>query len=137
MPPIQVAYIILGKGVIVGKELKGLGCIPSPKDVRDYKIQVATAQEFPEEFELKTVAVKNYGQVGSCHDEQTQVLTKFGWKYFKDITYDDMLASVCKETGEIIFENPVDIIKPYSSPLLRIIAKVINFFYNLFQKKIN
>lgn len=50
----------------MSKELRGLGCIPSPKDVRDYRIQVATAQQFPEEFELKTVTVKNQGQVGSC-----------------------------------------------------------------------
>lgn len=50
----------------MAKELRGLGCIPSPKDVRDYRLQVASAQEFPEEFELKTVPVKDQKQVGSC-----------------------------------------------------------------------
>ena len=43
-----------------------LGAIFSPKDVRDYRISVDMAQEFPEEFELPLSAVKNQGSVGSC-----------------------------------------------------------------------
>lgn len=42
------------------------GVIDSPIDVRDYKIEVASAQEFPEEFELELIKVKNQGSVGSC-----------------------------------------------------------------------
>lgn len=44
-----------------------LGAIPSPVDVRDYKLKdVALAQSFPESFELKMRGVKNQGSVGSC-----------------------------------------------------------------------
>ena len=43
-----------------------LGAIFSPKDIRDYRIKVDMAQEFPEEFELELPAVKNQGSVGSC-----------------------------------------------------------------------
>ena len=43
-----------------------LGAIFSPKDVRDYRIKVDMAQDFPEHFELKLSTVKNQGSVGSC-----------------------------------------------------------------------
>ena len=42
-----------------------LGAIPSEKDVRDYK-GVAKTVNFPTEFELKMVRVKNQGSTGSC-----------------------------------------------------------------------
>lgn len=42
------------------------GAIFSPKDVRDYKAVCTAVAEFPEEFELKMVRVKNQGIIGSC-----------------------------------------------------------------------
>ena len=38
----------------------------SPYDVRDYKLAVAAVAEYPEVFELASVAVKDQGSVGSC-----------------------------------------------------------------------
>ena len=38
----------------------------SPYDVRDYKIACASAADFPEEFVLDNVTVKNQGLTGSC-----------------------------------------------------------------------
>ena len=46
--------------------MQGQGAIFSPKDVRDYKAMCATAAEFPKEFKLDMVRVKNQGSVGSC-----------------------------------------------------------------------
>ena len=44
-----------------------LGAILSPVDIRDYKLsKVASAQDFPEEFELQMRGIKNQGSVGSC-----------------------------------------------------------------------
>ena len=42
------------------------GAIFSPKDVRDYSVACAAAAEFPKEFELDMVRIKNQGAVGSC-----------------------------------------------------------------------
>lgn len=42
------------------------GAIFSPKDVRDYSVVCAAAAEFPKEFELDMVRIKNQGVVGSC-----------------------------------------------------------------------
>ena len=46
--------------------MQGQGAIFSPKDVRDYKAVCATAAEFPKEFKLDMVRIKNQGSVGSC-----------------------------------------------------------------------
>jgi len=93
-------------------ESEGLGALFSKKDVRDYRIDCVSAPvEFPSEFELKMPKVKNQGSVNSCHDKDTEVLTKAGWKLFKDITKEDLLASVNPSDGNLIFEHPVNIIK--------------------------
>jgi len=41
------------------------GCIPSPKDLRNYRI-VATSINLPKQFELKHSHIKAQGSVGSC-----------------------------------------------------------------------
>ena len=45
-----------------------MGCIPSKKDIRDYKLnkKVCHAALLPEEFEVEHSAIKNQGGVGSC-----------------------------------------------------------------------
>lgn len=45
-----------------------------------------------------------------CFTEGHQILTTDGWKDFKNITYEDKVASITKEK-EIVFEHPLDIIK--------------------------
>jgi flavin-dependent thymidylate synthase len=41
----------------------------------------------------------------SCYDEETEVYTKEGWKYWRDVTDKDELASVISE-NEFTFEKP-------------------------------
>ena len=45
-----------------------MGCIPSKKDIRDYKLnkKVCHAVNLPEKFEVEHSAIKNQGGVGSC-----------------------------------------------------------------------
>lgn len=44
------------------------GCIPSPYDIRDYKVGVAKTSDLPESFELdfSKIHVKDQGSVNSC-----------------------------------------------------------------------
>ena len=43
------------------------GCLPSPTDVRDYKVKVVGAVEFPESFEVEQMPpVKNQRNINSC-----------------------------------------------------------------------
>lgn len=92
----------------------GLGALPPKTDIREFVAARCTAPTdivIPEEYEIENMpAVKNQGSVGSCFDDKTEVLTRDGWKFFKDISYKDKLASVEPDTGKLIFEVPTDIL---------------------------
>lgn len=100
-------------GKLLKKFMENGGCLPSPEDKRDYTVETVSLAEapLPEEYIVSGMKILNQGAIGSCHDADTEVLTKDGWKFFKDITYEDLLASVNPEDGDIIFEKPVNIIK--------------------------
>lgn len=66
--------------------IESLGALFSKKDVRDYKIDCASAPvEFPAEFELEMPKVKNQGSVGSCvaHSISTVI------EYFNNLQQDN------------------------------------------------
>ena len=67
------------------------GAIFSPKDVRDYQaVYTAAAAEFPKEFELKMVRVKNQGFVGSCVAHSlSEVIEYFNGMYGKLLSTTD------------------------------------------------
>lgn len=72
--------------------------------------------------------VDGAGNYGNCNDAETEVLTREGWKLFKDITYDDKLASVDPNTRTMIFEHPTNIIAyEYEGPLICCDNKSTNF----------
>lgn len=76
---------------------------------------VGLAQEWHNSIPL----VEGKGNFG-CHDDQTEVLTQNGWKLFKDITKEDLLASVNPEDGTMIFEHPKEIFEyEYSGEMIR------------------
>ena len=61
--------MLLLKGVYIMSENinRFYGAIYSDVDIRDYKMVCMVQQhEFPEEFELKTIRVKDQGTTGSC-----------------------------------------------------------------------
>ena len=43
-----------------------MGALPSPVDLRDYRIAPSASREYPESFKLPETPVKNQGAVGSC-----------------------------------------------------------------------
>lgn len=45
-----------------------------------------------------------------CYDDQTEVLTKEGWKYFKDLSYEDEIATLNSETNYLEYQRPTEII---------------------------
>lgn len=49
------------------------------------------------------------GEMG-CYDDQTEVLTKAGWKRFQDITYEDQFATLNPETNYMEYHRPSAIV---------------------------
>ncbi|GIU69049.1 MAG: hypothetical protein KatS3mg002_0285 [Candidatus Woesearchaeota archaeon] len=85
-------------------------------DKRDFLLKsfVPLRTELPSKIDYtpEMSPVKDQGRKG-CHDEKTEVLTKDGWKYFKDTTKDDLFATIDRETNEIIYQKPIHIIEYY------------------------
>jgi hypothetical protein len=48
---------------------------------------------------------------GSCYDEDTEVLTNYGWMKFKDLMGHEKVATLDKESGNIEYQTPVRFIK--------------------------
>lgn len=64
---------------------------------------------------LKNVILSRSGKTvirPDCYDEQTQILTPNGWKYFKYLTEDDEVAQVLDD-GTYEFVKPIRIINQY------------------------
>jgi nicotinic acid phosphoribosyltransferase len=69
--------------------------------------------------EKETIA----GTVPACYSEDTEILTNTGWKYFKDLTDDDLVAQY-NEDKSIEFVKPLEYIKdPYN-------GKMIHFYHD-------
>lgn len=49
--------------------------------------------------------------VQGCFSEQNQVLTKDGWKYWKDVTEDDEIGTINPKTKKLEFQKPTCLIK--------------------------
>jgi hypothetical protein len=58
--------------------------------------------------------------IGSCHDDQTEVLTENGWKLFKDVSENgEKLATVNPKTSELFYEQPSNLLKlPYNGKMV-------------------
>ena len=46
----------------------------------------------------------------ACYDDQTEVLTRSGWKLFRDLTYQDSIATLNPDTWYMEYQQPTDII---------------------------
>lgn len=54
-----------------------------------------------------------------CVDDKTEVLTKNGFKLFKDVTYTDEIATLNPQTFELEFQRPTNIIAvPYKGKMI-------------------
>jgi very-short-patch-repair endonuclease len=46
--------------------------------------------------------------IGACHDDQTEVLTKDGWKKFKDATSEDIIGTYNLNNGKLEYQKPIE-----------------------------
>lgn len=69
--------LLLRKREVLIMRKHALGAIPSPIDVRDYRIACASNVEFPAEFELEMPKVKNQGSVGSCVAHAISIVVEY------------------------------------------------------------
>jgi len=65
-------------------------------------------------------------QSPECFDAETEVFTFKGWKYWKDVTDQDLLA--CRIDGALEFHKPEKLIRlPYKGPMYGLLASKIDY----------
>jgi hypothetical protein len=61
----------------------------------------------------------NQGDIGSCHDPATEVLTRDGWKLFAELTGNEQLASVDPASARLTYEKPTRLVRlPFDGELV-------------------
>jgi hypothetical protein len=66
----------------------------------------------------RVIPVLDQGQVGSCHDVDTDILTSTGWLPIADLTLADRVATVDPITRELTYEHPTRVVRlPYRGDL--------------------
>ena len=105
----QYGYLISGKPVFMS--------------FRD-NIHVAPAPLEP----MKGLDVLIGFDFGLCYDDQTEVLTKVGWKYFKDVSGDDTVMTKNFDTNIIEYQKPSHrIVRDYTGDMYLYENNNINF----------
>jgi len=84
-----------GKWWIIGKEVKT--SISHPK----YDMCDNLAGKYPKEFNFTKWHV-------NCYDDQTEVYTKSGWRYFKDVEIGEMILSLNTETKNLEYVKCIE-----------------------------
>jgi phosphoribosylamine-glycine ligase len=83
----------------------GVGAFFNGKDfVNPININFEHKRLFPGEIGPST------GEMG-CYDEQTEVLTDGGWKFFRDLSYDDAICTLNPANHLIEFSRPEAIVR--------------------------
>lgn len=116
--------------------MKKYGWVKDEKDTRDFKYKVhrhflkEVKPNLPKKIDLRHTMppVLDQGELGSCHDVSTDILTSQGWVPFTELTLDHKLASVDPETKTLIYEYPTRVIKlPYNGLMIRGESNAIDF----------
>jgi|GEM_PF-4258555 len=90
----------------------------------------------------KETDITNVANKIDCYDDKTEVLTKDGFKLFKNVTYEDKIATLNPDTDELEYHNPTDMqVAKHKGKMLKFDSKQINLLvtenHNLYTKKIN
>ena len=84
--------------------------ITDQMSITDYKIVLKPSEEEDEihELDLESAKIRNAAMMqsmGYCYDDKTEILTDKGWKSFKDITNDEVVATLNPETEKLEYQK--------------------------------
>jgi phage terminase large subunit GpA-like protein len=80
---------------------------------------------FPSKVWMKTRA---RNEALDCFDSEMEVLTRDGWRYFRELRPGVRLATVNLATDLIEYQRPTEIIdRPHDGPMLRVAGRRLNF----------
>jgi hypothetical protein len=91
-----------------------LGCRKDPVDLRDIPMGlVLPAIPVPLRIDYTPLMspVRDQGDEGTCHSEDTEILTIDGWKFFSEVTNRDNLATINPDTFKLEYQKPLKLHK--------------------------
>jgi hypothetical protein len=112
--------------------VRRFGWLPDLPDQRDflYSAPAQYMRALPSQVNLRKGCppVYNQSDLGSCHDDKTEVLTDHGFKLFSQLDGSERLATVNPETAELFFEVPVRLVRfPYTGEMHCVANRSLNF----------
>ena len=60
----------------------------------------------------ETFILSNNHVLANCFDRKTEVLTKSGWKFWENVTYEDKFATR-EKNGNLEYHNPINLVKQW------------------------
>jgi len=82
---------------------------------------------YREDYGLNTRVVRLHNVYGPCYDERTEVLTRKGFKFFKDLVFKDEIATLNSQTGYLEYHQPSAIQKlPYEGLMYKISSRNVD-----------
>lgn len=79
-----------------------------------------------DKIDKKDIAMMNNAMEDMCYDEKTEILTKEGWKFFKDVRPDEIVATLNKK-GELEYHQIKRRIElNYKGPMVEINNRQVN-----------
>lgn len=65
---------------------------------------------------------------GSCFDDQTEILTDQGWRFFKDLDKTELVASLNRATREVEYQKPTEYFEiPFDGALIHVDNQYVNY----------
>ena len=74
------------------------------QDIADMQAQLGAVSNDPN-LTLITHHAFEYDWYGACHDDETEILTNDGWKYFSELTGDEIVATYNMNNEEMQFQQ--------------------------------
>jgi len=78
-------------------------------------VDLCLYQEWTKQWAKEALRIAKPGATllcfGGCYDDKTEVLTEEGWKFFKNISKEDRVATLNPETEEIEYQNPIELVE--------------------------
>ena len=111
---IKQVIIWLGGDFITGyihEELEESNYLSPTQAVRFAKERIISALKFYEQYGRfeRIVVVCNFGNHGRCHDSETELLTKNGWKKYYEISVGDIVATYNMKSGKNEWQPLLDV----------------------------
>lgn len=104
-------FVFASSAAVYGNALPPLREDKDVKPISNYgnskRMAETLMSEYYEKEGLETISLRYF----NCYDKETEILTEDGFKFFKDLSYDDKIATLNPESEELEYSYPVEIQK--------------------------